>query len=676
MPASKKRSITAEDLYRLELITDARISPDGRHVIMSVQRVDQKTEKKFSNLWLVSTERKPARQFTYGDHNDSSPRWSPDGSQIAFLSNRADEKQPQLYVISFAGGEARPLSQLKGTFGDFEWSPDGSQLLCNFRLKDKELIERESDEQKKKLGVVARHITETRYKFDGAGYLPKERWHIWTVNARSGKASQLTRGDIYHEQGPGWSSDGKQIVFVSNRSDDPDMQPDMDDLFVMPALGGELRRIDAPAGPKLSPSFSPDGRWIAYLGYEGPGKWWRNYSLWIVPSDGSARPRNLTEAADLHVFSFTSTDTGGGTLMSPTWSGDNHFIYFQVTRHGDTALMKVSVAETGIDPVVERVVESPGIVGPFTFDDRQRKLAYVLNDFRSPGQLFVRDMSNGRQRKLTRLNESWMRRIDLGQVKEVWFPADDGYKLQGWILTPPDFDPSQKYPSILEIHGGPQVQYGHGFMHEFYYLAAAGYVVYFSNPRGGQGYGEKHCAAISQRWGTVDFDDVMAWAAYISRQPYIDPARMGVTGGSYGGYMTNLIIGRSRMFTAAVTQRSVSNLVSMWGSSDGNWRFQRTLGDDLPPFENLEKYWDSSPLKYISEARTPTLVIHSEQDMRVAQEQGEQVFVALKKLGVDTELVLFPDEPHGLSRIGRTDRRIVRLNHIRRWFDKYLMVGA
>ncbi|MCZ7673247.1 MAG: S9 family peptidase [Chloroflexi bacterium] len=209
-------------------------------------------------------------------------------------------------------------------------------------------------------------------------------------------------------------------------------------------------------------------------------------------------------------------------------------------------------------------------------------------------------------------------------------------------------------------------------MHEFYFLAAHGYVVYFSNPRGGQGYGEAHCKAIWNRWGTVDYEDVQAWWEYMMQKPYIDVERMGVTGGSYGGYMTSMIIGRSQQFKAAVSQRGVNNLVSMWGSSDVNWAFQQTFGEDKPPFENLETYWAQSPMKYVGGAQTPTLVIHSQADYRVAQEQGEQLFVALKRLGVDTELVLFPDEPHGLSRTGRTDRRIERLHHILRWFDKYL----
>jgi dipeptidyl aminopeptidase/acylaminoacyl peptidase len=668
MPPRKKRSITAEDLYKFELISDVRISPDGQHVIYTQGRVDQKTEKKYSNLWIVPTRGGQPRQFTYGDQKDSHPRWSPDGSKIAFTSNRGDEeKPPQIYLIPFRGGEARKLTEIKGTIGDFSWSPDGKTILCTVAKMDDEVLEREEDEGKKKLGVVSRHYQRVFYKLDGFGYLPQERLHLWSVNARTGKTKQLTDDPVFDEESPSWSPDGKWIAFTSNRSDDPDFTREAVDLFVMPAGGGEFRKIETPVGQISAPRFSLDGKWIAYYGLEGKGQWYKNIGLWVVPADGSAPPVNLTEKYDLHVEPMTINDLGQPEKMSPTWSNDGSKLYFQVVYHGSTVLYSISPDGENLDTVIGE----GGVVGSFSFDRDQNRMAYFLGKMDDPGQVCLWEVSNGKERQLTKINHRLLNSIDLGEMEEVWIKGPADNDLQGWILKPPGFDPTKAYPSIFEIHGGPLTQYGKFFMHEFYYLAAQGYVVHFSNPRGGRGYGEEHAGAIWGGWGGADYDDLMTWTDYVASLDYIDSDRMGVTGGSYGGYMTVWIIGHTDRFKAGVTQRCVSNLVSMWGSSDLNWIFQEVLSD-TPPFEDLQKFWDHSPIKYIGNATTPTLVIHSENDLRCPIEQGEQVFVALKSLGVDSEMVRFPGEFHGLSRSGRTDRRIVRLNHISRWFDIYL----
>ncbi len=676
MPSSKKRPVSAEDLYKIQIITDVRISPDGRNVIYTQQRVDPKMEKKYSNLWIASVEGRGsrvelARQFTWGDQNDSHPHWSPDGGsaqQIAFLSDRSDKEKPaQVYLLPFGGGEARPLTEIAGEIGDFAWSPDGKKLLLSVRKKDPEALEREKDEQKKKLGVVARHYDRVFYKLDGYGYLPHEHWHIWIADASTGKTRQLTDHSVWEEGNPAWSPDGKWIAYLSNVCENPDFYPDRTDLFVMPASGGQPRKINAPYGEKVLPSFSPDGRWIAYYAQEGEGQWFKNMGLWIVPADGSAPPCNLTEKYDLHVSGWTINDVGSPVVMPPAWSKDGRSLYFPVVQHGSALLQSIGVNGDHL----QTVIGEGGVVGSYSFDREQQRLAFLYGKMDDPGQVYMREMATGEERQITQVNRDLLKEWNLGQVEEAWIQGPDGNDLQGWILRPPDFDPSHKYPSILEIHGGPLTQYGNLFMHEFYYLASKGFIVHFTNPRGGRGYGEAHAGAIHGGWGGADYRDLMAWTDYIAGQPYIDPQRMGVTGGSYGGYMTVWLIGHTQRFKAAVTQRCVSNFVSMWGSSDFNWTFQQELNDKAP-FEDLQKYWDHSPIKYIGNAKTPTLVIHNEMDLRCPIEQGEQVFVALKRLGVDSEMVRFPEEFHGLSRSGRTDRRIARLNHILRWFEKYL----
>jgi len=670
MPTHTKRALTAEDLYRLQVVTDCDISPDGEHVVFAIQRIDEESQKKYANLWIASTAGGEPSQFTHGDHVDSKPRWSPDSARIAFLSNRSDEDQPQLHIIAFGGGEARQVTDLSGKFGAFEWSPNGERLACQFRQKDKETVEREKDEKKKELGVVSRPISRVFFKLDGEGFLPQERWHIWTIDPQSGEASQLTDSPVFDERDPRWSPDGELIVFLSNHADDPDLDPDADDIFTIAADGGEPRLIETPIGPKQKPVFSPDGRWIAYLGKEGRGQSWRNLGLWVVPAAGSGGARNLTEPFDVEASAATINDLPGTLPTSPPgWSQDSHRLFVQISRHGTTSL--VSIARDGPEEGLTEIIGGQGVVGAFSIDEAQSKIAYLYGSLAAPAEVWVHHLVSGESAQRSHANDQLLGEMDLGQTEEVWFTGAAGNDLQGWILKPPDFDPTRQYPTILEIHGGPRLQYGYLFMHEFTFLAAQGYVVAYCNPRGGRGYGEDHAKAIWNGWGTADYDDLMAWVDVLEQKSFVDPDRLGVTGGSYGGYMTNWIIGHTDRFRAAITQRSVSNLISMVGSSDYNWAFQYEFGDQAP-WENVENYWQQSPMSHIGNATTPTLVIHSENDLRCPIEQGEQVFVALKKLGVDTEMVRFPDEPHGLSRGGRTDRRIERLGHILSWFDRYL----
>jgi dipeptidyl aminopeptidase/acylaminoacyl peptidase len=666
MPA-RQRFISPEDLYRLQLVRDCQISPDGRHAIFCVQRVDAQTQKEYANLCLVSTAGGQPRQFTYGDQVDKYPVWSPDGRSIAFLSNRGQANQPQIHLIAVDGGEARPLTDLKGKFGRLVWSPDGKYLVCAFRKKDKETLEREADSYKRDLGVVARHITRLVYKADGYGFLPQERWHVWRIETRTGRAKQLTSGDHDHLE-PGWSPDGRQIVFRSNRAADPDRDWDQDDLWLISAEGGELGRLQTELGPKKSPRFSPDGRWVAYYQDGGRSQRWRNSSLWLTPTNGDGPARNLTAPFDLHIAHETINDVGQMRTTPPLWSPDSRQLSVQVTQQGRTVLKMVDI--NGAAPT--DLISGPGCVEEFHLDQSGSKSLYLYGTLTDPGQVWVSDRVTDQARPLTRFNQKLLKNITLGAVEEVWFSGAAGDKLQGWIITPPDFDEGQTYPSILQIHGGPMVQYGQLFMHEFYYLAAQGYVVYFCNPRGGRGYGEAHTRAITNDWGGPDYADLMAWVDVVQQKPYLDPTRMGLTGGSYGGFMTLWLIAHTDRFLVAVAQRSVSNLVSMDGSSDLSYRFDALFGAEQPFWEDVEAYWRQSPLKYIAQVKTPTLIIHSEQDFRTDIEQGEQVFAALKKLGVPTEMVRFPDESHGLSREGRTDRRVARLKHIVRWFDRYL----
>lgn len=661
------RTITANDLYSLQLIKGSQISPGGSQVLYGLQTVHQKTEKKYTKLWKVATNGGKPIQLTKGKHNDSQARWSPDGKHIAFVSNKKSEKQPQICVMELKSGNTETITSLQGNIDSLTWSPDGKKILFRFRQKDQEAIDRITDKTKKELGIVVRHYTRVFFKMDGEGYLPTNRWGISVVNVAAKKVRHLCQSPKYDFQSPAWSPDGKKIAYVSNQSNDPDFQPDHTDLFVMTAKGKKHKKIDTPIGRKSHLSWSPDGKKIAYIGQDGASDWWKNNNLWVVPSNGKKAAKNLTEAHDFNVDTYTVNDTiGVPEITPPTWSNSGKFLFFQVARHGSVHIYATDVQTLK----AQKVFNGKGVIGSFSFNQDQTLLAVIQGTMDDPNQIVIKDVE-ANPTVLTTLNRKWLDKIQLGSIEEVWFKGAADNDVQGWIVKPPNFDPTKQYPSILEIHGGPWLQYGEAFTHEFQYLAAQGYVVYFCNPRGGQGYGEAHAKAIWNDWGGADYDDLMRWADYMEQQPYIDKNRMGVTGGSYGGYMTNWIIGHTHRFKAACTQRCVSNLISMWGSSDFNWAFQQAFGNKAP-FESIEDLWRMSPIRYFKNVVTPTLVIHSEKDYRCDREQGEQVYVALKKLGIDSELLLFPDESHGLSRMGRTDRRIARLEHILRWFDKYL----
>lgn len=666
------RNVKAEDLYRLRQITGCDVSPDGKHVAYTLRRVDPETEKKHANVWIAATDGTAVRQFTVGDQSDAQARWSPDGKRIAFLSNRNDENRSHLYVIPVDGGEARKLTEFKGAITSFEWSPESARFVCSVLPAEKDALEREEDEQKEKLGVVIREIERVHYKADGEGFDPSENSHLWVVDAETGDANQLTDGDVHAESDPHWSPDSQTILFSSHRDEDQDFRPFAVDFYAIPAADAvvdfvEWRKIETFYGPKGSPAFSPDGKSIAFLGSVGEAEAWRNTHLWIVPFDGSAAARDVTSHLDVFIGNATVYDVAGASQSSPVWSVDGGKVLVQFSHHGNTTLHAISVGPAA-DP--EEVVVSPGCVEAFSLDGSHSLLAYIQATWAAPGQIRLKAMGTGVDQLLVCPNQDLLGEWDLGDVEEVWFKGLDDNDLHGWMVRPPGFRETESYPAVVEIHGGPLSQYGNAFLHEFRCLAAQGYLVCASNPRSGRGYGEEHARGAWNDAGGKDYDDLISWTDYVEALPYVDSSRLGVTGGSYGGQMVNFIIGRTDRFGAAVTQRSIFERISVY-ASDWNWNRKYSFGGVFP-WQDFETYWRQSPMKDIGNAKTPTLIIHSEDDYRCPIYQGEELFVALKVLGVETEMVRFPGESHGLSRAGRTDRRVLRLHHILRWFDRHL----
>jgi len=663
---SLKRSFRADDFCRLNVINTVALSPDEKHTAYTVERVSKDKKKYFSNIHVVDNATGVSKQFTFGNYNDRAPIWSPDGKQIAFTSTR--DKKSGLYIIAAEGGAERKIIEADGAFGSLIWAPDGQNLIYNFRFNDSHA---EKDEKKKKEPPLFRHITRLFYRLDGGGFIPQDRFHIWKVNVESGKSKQLTRGK-YDELFPALSPDGKKIAFSSNRSSNPDLEWLRDDLFTMSIDGKNIKKLPTPAGPVFTPTFSPDGKKIAYVGHAQPDDAWgvENLHIWVIGSTGRPTAKDIIPKFDRQVIDDTLGDIGEGLEIPPLfWSANGKRIYFGASDSGSTHIF-YAPARGGLPT---RVTHKKCHIKAYSMNGRKKSIAAVYSDLTAPPELhFFRPVFEGdtEAKTLVAPNQALLSQINFLKPKEVWFKGHDGFELQGWLVTPPKFNKKRKYPAILEIHGGPRTQYGNTFFHEMLLLAAKGYVVFYTNPRGGTGRGETFAAAIAGGWGEIDYMDCMSATDYLEKLPYVNKNRIGVTGGSYGGYMTNWIVGHTNRFKAAVTQRSVVNLESFFGSSDIGYGLYREF--DGFPWQNPENYLKCSPLTYAKNIKTPLLIIHSESDLRCSIEQAEQLFAMLKIMRKKVEFVRFPEEPHGLSRHGRPDRRIARLEWILKWFDKYL----
>ncbi|MDP6965834.1 MAG: S9 family peptidase [Candidatus Marinimicrobia bacterium] len=656
-----KQKIQISDIYRFKLVSDPQISPDGSRVVFVVETMHKADKKYYMNLWLVPSAGGRARKLSHGKKNDTSPRWSPDGETVAFISKRNEASQ--IWFLPMAGGEARQLTKLpKGKVSSIRWSPHGKEIGFLFHPFGKEVT---FDKKGKPEMPVYRHIRDMWYRFDGEGFFDSEFTHVWVANATTGAARQVVKGE-WHDTYFDWSPDGRKVAFISNRRKEWQHRLEEDELYLVSAKGSPVRRIPTPAGPKEGLSFSPDGKRLAFFGHTEPYSGWGavNYTVRTIGLNGK-NYRSHTGKMDRMAFPVTLGDlTPSFVVVPPAWNAEGRDIYFTVSSEGGSPLCRVDTGDGGIETVTdEKVVVS------FSLDSAGQKLVLHGGQMETPDEIYTIDLRERAVRQVSRLNQPYVRSRQFNLPEEVWFKSGRT-DIHGWILKPPGFSTRRKYPFILQIHGGPRCQYGRLFFHEMHVLAAAGYVVMYTNPRGSQGYGYKFADAITGKWAEPAFKDLMAAVDYAFSLGYIDEKRMGVTGGSYGGYMTNWIVTHTNRFSAAVTQRSVSDLSSMFGTSDLGfdmaWEFKTT------PWDCHDLYRKWSPISYIKQCRTPLLIIHSEHDWRCNVEQDDQMYMALKFLKREVEYVRFPEEPHGLSRHGRPDRREARLKFMVGWFDRYL----
>ena len=684
--AAAKRPIAETDLYAFRWIASPQISPDGAKIVYTLVTVNAKHDNYETSLWIVPASGGAARPLTAATR-DSSARWSPDGRTLAFLrapeqKDKDGKPQPaQIYLLSMDGGEARPLTDIPKGAGGLAWAPDGQSIafLSTTLAKDFDKKKDAKDEEESDVRVIVK----AAYRMNGEGYYEPDRpSHIWTVPvppvpkipAGPERAKQVTTGE-FSESDIVWSRDGSKIYFTSNRVREPYYEPPHDEIYAVKAAGGDIAKVAGIDGSIHAISLSPDGSHIAFVGSlnRGDGLPQRSYSqpdLFITPVEPGGAPRNLTAAYDFDIGGGVGGDQApprGSGPSKPYWSADGRSIFVDSAEEGRANLKRID-AETG---KVEPLSSGDQDVFSYSATPDGSKAAVLVSTPTNIGDLFLLDGASGRLDRLTRINDELFAKLNLTEPETIWYKSFDGRRIQAWVQRPPDFAPGKKYPLILDIHGGPHSAYGYTFDHEFQWMAAKGYVVLYPNPRGSTSYGQEFGNLIQYAYPGDDFKDLMAGVDELVARGWVDPAKLGVTGGSGGGVLTNWTIGHTTRFKAAVSQRSIADWRDFWYTAD--FTLFTPFWFRGAPWEQEADFKERSPITYVDKIATPLMLIEGESDFRTPPGAGgEQMFRALKYLKKPVVMVRFPGETHELSRSGKPVHRVERLQHIVAWFDKYL----
>ena len=705
--APAKRHITEKDLFAFTWIGDPQMSPDGTRVAFLRVTVNEKKDGYNTSIWMMSTTGDVVpRQLTSGQH-DAGPRWSPDGQWIAF--SRAVEKDgkpepPQLCLLPLSGGDAFVFTDLPKGAGDPKWSPDGKSIVfsASANLEDlaKQAKKKKKEEETKKAAdadgtTTAKEkkneekatdeeresdvhvVTRAVYRDDEEGYLdPKRPQHLWIVSVPlSGdekvEPRQLTSGR-FDEGNAFWSKDGAHIYFVSWHVDEPYYELAKSELYVLPAKGGEPKLLTTiPMGIRtMAPS--PDGKRAAFIAsVTEPVNSYTQPDLWTIDLTAGAKATNLTTGFDFDtgdsVFGDNAAPRGAGGNV-PIWSADGKNILHIYAKEGRTQLASFD-AESG---AVTDLTHGDHAVTRFSAAGDTQKMVFLASTPTRINDLFFLDRSGAEPRQLTHANDALFGQLNLTEPEEIWYESFDGKRIQAWVQRPPGFDPTKKYPLILNIHGGPHAAYGFIFEHEFQWMAAKGYVVLYPNPRGSTSYGQQFGNVIQYKYPGDDFKDLMAGVDEVIRRGGIDEKKMGVTGGSGGGLLTNWVVGHTDRFAAAVAQRDIASWADWWYTAD--FTLFQPSWFKTSPFNDAEGDFKArSPLTYINNVKTPLMLVLGEEDTRTPPSAGgEQMFRALKFRKIPTVMVKFPHETHELSRSGQLWHRVERLQHIVGWFDHWL----
>jgi dipeptidyl aminopeptidase/acylaminoacyl peptidase len=643
------RPVTLDDLYRVTTVSDPQFSPDGEWIAYCLTKPDRKADRDETDIWLARWDGSETVQLTRSPGSECTPRWSPDGRRLAFLSDRGDAKAgEQIWVLDVRGGEARQLGKVDGGVFGFAWSPDGRRIaLTAYSPKPPE----DADPDKPAPIVIDR----LQFKRDGEGWLRNERTHIFLMDTASGATEQLTRGNFDHAQ-PAWSPDGETVAFLSKRGDDPDAHANWDLYLAVARAGAEPRQITTNRGTDgdaaedwsaVPPQFDATGQRIAYIAAGKPEDIWYSLLQVAVTKVASGATTLPTAALDRNT-------------LDPHWSTDSRALYFRLEDDRAMQLARVHLTVGR----VERLTAADAVVSAFDVGAKDR-VALVIESTDRPTELAV--LERGALRRVSRHNESWLREVTLARATNIEFSSPDGLAIHGMLMTPPGPLPAGGFPALLRLHGGPVSQYQHEFDFAWQWFIANGYAVIAPNPRGSTGRGYAFQRMLFARWGIVDVPDVLAAVDHVVGKGIADPSRLGVGGWSYGAILTNYVIASDARFKAATSGAGMSNMFAGYGADHYQREWELELG---LPWKNPALWQEMSyPYFHADRIRTPTLFLVGEDDENVPLIGSAQMYQALRRLGVPTQLIVYPGETHGLS---RPSLRADRLERYVKWYDRFV----
>ena len=646
-----------QDIFALEVASDAQISPDGGRIAYVRRSNDIATDQSLTHIWLIDADGTHHRALDPSGAQAGTPRWSPDGGRLAYLAPDGDSLSLRIHVMGT--GTDTEIARIRGGAAGLAWSPDGQRLAYASFIAEPRIAAAELPARADDMEWAAGALVEDRlvFRFDGLGELPRGRQQIFTVGIDSSEPVQLTSGDLGAGGDLAWTADGNAVLFSTDRRPDGETLAPESEIYRVDLSDLSIIALTNRAGPDGSPRPSPDGRHLAYLGYDEHFMGYDNARLYIANADGSDA-RAVTETFDR-------------SISSPQWSSDGQTLYALYEDRGDTVIARIGL-DGHIEPISGGL--APSTLGrPYTGGDfsvsRDGRIAATSGSATRPAEIATAAPGEALH-ILTDINADVLDDRSISDAEEiVWSSPHDGQEIQGWILYPPEFDPRRQYPMILEIHGGPFTAYGPVFSAELQLMAAAGYVVLYTNPRGSTSYGYDFANLIHHDYPGNDYDDLMGGVDALMARGFIDPERLFVTGGSGGGVLTAWITGSTDRFAAAAVVKPVINWASFVLYSDLPQYFYRYWFASAP-WEDPAEYWRRSPLSLVGNVTTPTLVMVGGADVRTPRGEAEQYYSALRLRGVPSRLVIIPDSFHGIAD-SRPSRLLAKVAEILRWFDTY-----